>query len=161
MKSDQTMPEPKPRIHLGPVVQIGFVVRDAQATADTWTRLFDFDNMRVVDWPLREDMRAELRGIPIDLKMRIAFVETGSVQLEFIQPLEPNNIYHEFLEQHGEGLHHVLFDVDNVQETIAQLGVGVLQTGSTVRPGGQWYYLDTEKLLGFPLEVRQKPKKDD
>jgi methylmalonyl-CoA/ethylmalonyl-CoA epimerase len=154
------LPETPPRIHLGPVIQIGFVVRDAQAAAKTWTTLFDFDSMRIVDWPLRDDMRAELRGRPIDLKMRIAFVETGSVQLEFIQPLEPNNIFAEFLDRDGEGLHHILFDVDDPAETIAKIGAGVLQTGSTVRPGGQWYFLDTEKLLGFPLELRQKPPKE-
>lgn len=152
---------PPPRIHLGPVVQIGFVVYDAQAAADKWTTLFDFDSVRIIDWPFRDDMHAELRGVPIDLRMRIAFVETGSVQLEFIQPLEPNNIYHEFLEQHGEGLHHILFDVPDPEDTITRLGVEVLQSGSTVRPGGKWYFLDTDKLLGFILELRKNPEREN
>ncbi len=151
------MSEANSRTHLGPVLQIGFIVRDVEAAARRWTELFDFDSLKIVDWPLREDMRAELRGKPIDLKMRIAFIETGSVQLEFIQPLEPNNIYTEFLETRGEGLHHILFDVPDPAQVADRLGVDILQTGSTVRPGGYWAFLDTEKLLGFILELRTKP----
>lgn len=152
------MTEPSaPRMPIGPVLQIGFVVRDAEAYAQRWTTLFNFPPPRIVEWPLRDDMTAVLRGAPIDLKMKIAFVETGSVQLEFIQPLEPNNIYTEFLEEHGEGLHHVMFDAQHPEEIAAQIGVGILQHGSTVKPGGRWYYLDTAPLLGFPLELRRLP----
>jgi hypothetical protein len=143
------------RIPVGPIVQIGFVVRDAEAYARRWTTLFDFPPPRIVEWPLREGMTAVFRGAPIDLKMKIAFVETGSVQLEFIQPLEPNNLYAEFLEQHGEGMHHVMFDVADPEAIADQLGVGVLQSGDTVKPGGRWFYLDTQSLLGLPLELRR------
>lgn len=144
------------RISLGPVIQIGFVVRDCEAYAQRWTTLFDFPPARIVEWPPREGMTAELRGAPIDLRMKIAFVETPSVQLEFIQPLEPNNIYAEFLEQHGEGLHHIMFDTPNPETIAKQLGVGVLQSGDTVKSGGRWYYLDTLAMLGFPLELRRR-----
>lgn len=145
----------EPRIPLGPVVQIGFVVHDAEAYARRWTTLFDFPPPRIVEWPLRDGMTATLRGAPIDLKMKIAFVETGSVQLEFIQPLEPNNLYAEFLEQHGEGMHHVMFDVADPQAIADRLGVGVLQSGDTVKPGGRWFYLDTFALLCLPVELRR------
>jgi len=144
-----------PRIPLGPVIQIGFVVHNAEAYARQWTTLFDFPPPRIVDWPPREGMTATLRGVPINLRMKIAFVETGSVQLEFIQPLEPNNIYAEFLEQHGEGLHHIMFDVDDPAGIADKLGVQIIQSGSTVKPGGSWSYLGTEHLVGFPLELRR------
>lgn len=143
--------------HLGPVLQIGFVVRDAEAVATRWAQLFALPPPRVVEWPLRPDMTAELRGAPIELKMKIAFVETGSMQLEFIQPLEPNNIYEEFLESRGEGLHHVLFDMENPEELASQIGVDILQSGSTIRPGGRWFVLNTQELLGMLLEGRRLP----
>lgn len=148
------------RIHLGPVIQIGLVVRDAEAVAARWAALFDFAPPRVVEWPLRDDMTADLRGEPIDLKMKIAFIETGSVQLEFIQPLEPNNLYQEFLDERGAGLHHILFDVDDPEAIARQLGVAILQSGSTVRRGGRWFYLDTQAVLGVPLEVRRMPPEE-
>ena len=78
-------------------------------------------------------MTASLRGLPIDLRMKIAFVETPSIQLEFIQPLEPNNIYTEFLEQHGEGLHHVMFDTQDPEGIASRLNADVLQSGDTVK----------------------------
>lgn len=145
------------RLALGPVIQIGFVVRDAEAVAGRWASLFALPAPRIVEWPLRPDMRAEMRGEPITLKMKIAFVETGSIQLEFIQPLEPNNIYEEFLQTRGEGLHHLLFDMENPDELAPKLGVKILQSGSTIREGGQWSFLDTQEVLGVLFEVRRLP----
>lgn len=154
--TDPTVERPS----LGPVLQIGFVVRDAEAVAARWALLFGLPAPRVVNWPLRPGMRAELRGEPIELKMKIAFVETDSMQLEFIQPLEPNNIYEEFLQTRGEGLHHVLFEMENPEETAKKLQVEIVQSGSTIREGGQWFVLDTQQLLGMLLEGRRLPPKE-
>lgn len=145
------------RQRLGPVIQIGFVVRDAEAVAGRWASLFDLPAPRVVEWPLRPDMSAELRGEPIALQMKMAFVETGTMQLEFIQPLEPNNIYEEFLQTRGEGLHHVLFDMENPEALAKQIGVNILQSGSTIREGGRWFVMDTQEQLAMLLEGRRMP----
>jgi len=50
--------------------------------------------------------------------MRVAFAKIGDVEWELIQPLDDKSIYAEFLEKHGEGLHHVAFDVENFHETL-------------------------------------------
>ena len=147
---------PEGRISLGPVIQVGFIVHDCEAYSQRWTTLFELPPARVVEWPLREGMTAVLRGLPIDLRMKIAFIETPNAQLEFIQPLEPNNIYAEFLDQHGEGIHHILFDVPDPEAAAARMGVDVLQSGDTVKPGGRWYFLDTLAMFGFPLELRRR-----
>lgn len=144
-----------PVIPTSRVVQIGFIVRDCEAYARRWAEIFEVPPARIVEWPLREGMTAELRGLPVDLRMRIAFIEAPNIQLEFIQPLEPNNIYTEFLDERGEGLHHILFDVADPEAVAARLGAPVLQSGDTVKPGGRWYFLDTLATLGFPLELRR------
>jgi len=151
-----------PLVNLGPTIQVGIVVRDAEATVRAWTQRFQLGTARFVDWPpVGSDLEATrtYRGQPGAFKMRLAFVETGSVQLEFIQPLEGGNIYAEFLEEHGEGLHHLLFEVDDPEAVAAGLGVKILQSGgSTLRPGALWTYLDTQEMLGCMLEFRTKLK---
>ncbi len=163
MKPAQT---PSGRIHLGPVVQVGIVVRDVEATLRAWTERFHLPPARIVDWPPEDTnlaATATYRGKPGRFRMRLAFVETGSVQLEFIQPLEGENIYSEFLAEHGEGLHHLLFEVDDPEAVAAGLEAPILQSGgSTLRPGALWAYLDTQAVLGAMIELRtrQEPAGD-
>lgn len=149
---------PQNKIRLGPVAQLGFVVEDAEAIALRWTTLFDLPPPRIVEWPLRPGMTAELRGQPIDLKMKIAFVETEALQLEFIQPLSDDNLFREFLRERGGGLHHIMFNMPEPLAIAEQLGVSILQKGQSITPGLSWYYLDTEKELGMPLELRETPR---
>jgi len=150
---------PDPRIHLGPVVQVGIIVRDAHAAVDAWTSRFQIGPGKFVDWPPTPAAAATgtYHGGPGNFRMRLAFLQAGPVQLEFIQPLEGDNIYSEFLEQHGEGLHHLLFEVDDPDAVAAGLGVKVLQSGSsTLFPGAIWSYLDTQDMLAAIVELRTK-----
>jgi hypothetical protein len=155
-----TTPESGARLHLGPVVQVGIVVRDVEATAAAWAQRFDFPPPQIIDWPVEGTGAAgtgTFHGQPANFRMRIAFVETGSVQLEFIQPLEGESLYSEFLEQHGEGLHHLLFSVEDPEGIARTLEAPVLQSGgSTLFPGAIWSYLDTQELLGLMVELRSK-----
>lgn len=152
----------KPRVDLGPLIQVGLVVRDAEATARAWTERFNFAPARIVDWPHESTNPADVgtyRGQPGNFRMRLAFVETPSIQIEFIQPLEGDNIYSEWLEEHGEGLHHILFQVDDPVAVAAGLQAPIIQSGSsTIHPGAMWAYLDTQELLGCIIEFRSKGK---
>ena len=150
----------KSRVDLGPIVQVGIVVRDAEAAVQAWIERFNFGPARFVDWPPAgrnlEETRT-YRGHPGNFRMRLAFIETPSIQIEFIEPLEGDNIYSDWLEQHGEGLHHILFEVDEPAAVAAGLNTPILQSGgSTLHPGAVWSYLDTQELLGCIIEFRTK-----
>ncbi len=72
-------------------------------------------------------------------------------------PPEGSNIYSEFLEEKGEGLHHLLFRVADPMGVAQELAVDVTQSGgSTLDPGAVWAYLDTEKILGTIIELKTK-----
>lgn len=148
------------RPDLGPVVQVGLVVRDAAAMAHAWVERFDLAQPHIVDWPPPNHNLEATRtyhGQPGDFRMRLAFIETGPVQIEFIEPLDGSNIYADFLAEHGEGLHHILFEVDDPQSVADGLGVKILQSGGSVlRPGALWAYLDTQDLLGCIVELKSK-----
>jgi hypothetical protein len=44
---------------------------------------------------------------------------------------------------------------------LAKSGVTVLQSGTGIRPGTRWALLDTQKMLGFYVELRHRPGKTD
>ncbi len=150
-----------PRINLGPVVQVGIVVRDAEAAVRAWSARFQMEPPHIIDWPPADGdlaKTATYRGQPGNFRMRLAFLETGPVQLEFIQPLEGGNIYAEFLEEKGEGIHHLLFLVDDPKQVASDLDAEIIQSGgSTLNPGALWAYLDTAELLGCIVELKTKP----
>jgi hypothetical protein len=86
----------------------------------------------------------------------MAFTELGPVELELIQPVSGQSIWADFLEQHGGGIHHIRFnvtDMEPVVEYLAGQGIQVAQMGSGLRPGTQWANFDTEGTIGFTIEV--------
>ena len=47
--------------------------------------------------------------------------EKGGTSIELLEPLDKNSPISKFLEKRGEGIHHVCFVVDNIEESLAIL----------------------------------------
>ncbi|MBN2238415.1 MAG: VOC family protein [Dehalococcoidales bacterium] len=97
-----------------------------------------------------------VRGEPVeyDIDLRICRGGYGGIDLELIQPLKGRTIYDEFLERCGEGMHHVCYNVDDIEKEIAEMqaaGFNVLQTGGI--QGVKWAYFDTDRVGGMITEL--------
>ena len=69
-------------------------------------------------------------------KVRVAFFRVGDVRLELLEPTEPASTVAAFLEKRGEGLHHVAFTVERIEDRIAELKqAGVRMIDDAPRPG--------------------------
>jgi 4-hydroxyphenylpyruvate dioxygenase-like putative hemolysin len=78
----------------------------------------------------------------------------GQVSLELIEPIGGPSTWREFLDQRGEGVHHIAFvvrDTDEVVELLEGKGVGVIQQGDYT--GGRYTYVDSAPTLGVILEL--------
>lgn len=66
---------------------------------------------------------AEFEGIEDvpSQKVRVAFFRVQDVRLELLEPTDSSSIVTKFLETHGEGLHHLAFTVENIEDRIAEL----------------------------------------
>ncbi len=151
-------------VQLNRLVQIGIVVADRDRTTQLLTSLFGIGPFRFVEWPDRPESEYYYRGVQENIRIRQAFVQLGAVEIELIEPLEGRSGYRDFLDQTGGGIHHVLFevtDIDPVLEKLALSGVKVLQSGTGIRPGTRWALLDTQELLGFLVELRHRPGESD
>ena len=56
-----------------------------------------------------------------DQGVRVAIVSVGGTQLEFIEPTDPGGAIARFIERRGEGLHHICFEVEDLQGTLDRL----------------------------------------
>lgn len=64
--------------------------------------------------------------------VRAAYIDAGNALLQLLQPVRPGPIQ-EFLDEHGEGLHHICLAVTDIPETLNQL---TNEAGTPVSIGG-------------------------
>jgi catechol 2,3-dioxygenase-like lactoylglutathione lyase family enzyme len=138
------------------VTQIGVVVRDVRKAVETYNKALGWGpwNIYVAEPPLLHD--TFLRGEPTEFTFMNAETHVGPVDFEFIQPLEGPSIYREWLEKHGEGIHHIacMGTGVNYEENLANfehMGLKVLMAGA-IGDSIKFYYLDSEPLLKIILE---------
>jgi catechol 2,3-dioxygenase-like lactoylglutathione lyase family enzyme len=129
----------------GPVVQLAWVTDDIAATERLLSEQFG-----VGAWSRMEDVRfgpeeTTLRGEPADFTLHVSLGYAGDLQLELIQPVAGETIHGEFLAAHGPGLHHLCFEVDDVDAACARseaAGVPVLMRGSMMGGEIEFAYVD-------------------
>ena len=152
-------------VKLERAVQVGIVVRDLERSTGLLSKIFGIGPFHFIEWPNRPESKYFFRGRQERIKIRQAFVQVGALELELIQPLEgENNAYKHFLDEHGEGIHHILFetqDMDGTVSLVKKQGIDVLQNGDGIRPGTRWALLDTQALVGFLVELRHRPGDSD
>jgi methylmalonyl-CoA/ethylmalonyl-CoA epimerase len=90
------------------VKQIAIVVRDLDATMREYHRAFAWGPWRIYDFRHLPHHDTHVRGKVVAYSMRTAVTRVGGVDLELVEPLEGPSQYQEFLDQKGEGLHHIM-----------------------------------------------------
>ena len=80
----------------------------------------------------------------------MAFFDVGpGLQLELIQPNDKPSTWRSFLDEHGEGIHHVAFQVRDSKACVARAeaaGLKLVQHGVYGDGSGEYNYLDAPDL---------------
>lgn len=113
----------------------------------------------VSEWKILTPEYAErtLRGRPANFRMKVALALLGNMELELVQPLQGESLNAEFLQSHGDGLHHVASFVTNIAESIARLndlGFKVVQSGK--RPSAEFAYLQNPEESSIIIELLKR-----
>ena len=56
-----------------------------------------------------------------DQKVKTAFFKIGETKIELLESTEPDGPISKFIEKKGEGIQHVAFRVENLEEALAEL----------------------------------------
>jgi catechol 2,3-dioxygenase-like lactoylglutathione lyase family enzyme len=135
---------------------VGFVVRDLKALSSFWSRL-GLPPLEI-DRPILRDRIH--RGRPGSFDQELAWHRHGAVGYEWIRSLSGPTVYDEFTAAHGEGLHHLAFEVPDLEPALASwrdAGFEVVQSGAwgeAGKPGsGRYVYLDTSAAGGVYVEL--------
>ena len=94
------------------------------------------DHIGIVVEDVEEALRVyhQALGLPLgetqerpDFAATITFLHAGEIEIELVQPLASDSDAGRFLQRRGEGIHHICLEVDDIEQTLADLGEEGLQ----------------------------------
>jgi methylmalonyl-CoA/ethylmalonyl-CoA epimerase len=136
------------------VTQIGIIVRDIETKARAWSSILGLPMPEIIITDTLDKTRAEYNGKPTTARAKLAFFHMGQLDVELIEPIGEPSTWKDQLDQHGDGLHHIAFQIKGMQEKVTYLssqGVPLVQRGEYT--GGRYAYLDGVPQLGTILEL--------
>jgi methylmalonyl-CoA/ethylmalonyl-CoA epimerase len=136
------------------VIQIGLIVKDVLKSAHYYAEVFGIPEPEVV--PIASDAftNTNVRGKASTARGKAAFFHLGTVEMELIEPVGGPSTWNEFLQTHGEGIHHLAIktaEMAGAKTFLASKGMETVQEGGW--DGGQYAYVDCTKQLGLILEL--------
>jgi len=146
--------------HLEPIIlnktvtQVAIVVKDIDKARNAWAQLL---GVKVPDVSIAASNSSRptlYKGSPTDAKAKLAFFDMGNLQLELIEPMGGKSTWQDYLDTHGEGIHHIAFEVkgiDGVEKRFELQGTPTVQLGGW--DGGAYSYVDASRDLGCMLEL--------
>ena len=90
----------------------------------------EVDHIAIVVRDTEEALRfyRDQMGLPVllsealdEVGVRLTHLDMGNVKLQLVQPLAEDHPLSRHLDEHGEGLHHVCWRVEDVSSAMAQL----------------------------------------
>jgi hypothetical protein len=141
-------------------VQVCVVVRDLDATMKSYVELAGIGPWAVYDFGPPDVSNVYFRGKPVASRAKLALTWTKDRMWEIIQPVEGPSPFEEFLQVHGEGMHHTLVHhaghkFDEAIERFRAQGCDTLMTLEFRRT--RVAYIDTFKDLKMYVEVIERP----
>ncbi|KJF41678.1 MULTISPECIES: methylmalonyl-CoA epimerase [Draconibacterium] len=92
-----------------------------------------------------------------DQKVKTAFFQVGDTKIELLESTSPDGPIGKFLEKKGQGVHHLAFAVDNVNDSLNELGEkGVQLIDKTARKGAEGLnigFLHPKATMGVLTEI--------
>ncbi|MCC7161079.1 MAG: methylmalonyl-CoA epimerase [Anaerolineae bacterium] len=93
-------------------------------------------------------------------KTSVAFMPMGDGELELVQPLESESGLAKFLAKRGEGIHHICFEVDDMDAALARLvahGAQLIDAKPRVNASGTRYaFIHPKSAHGVLIELYQR-----
>ncbi len=138
--------------------QVGFVVHDIENASRNYAMIFGCEPAEANPNGDYAITKTKVFGEPApEAASKLAFFNlSDGVQLELIEPNDKPSVWRDHLDKYGEGIHHIAFVVDSIDETVAEcekLGMVLEQEGFYGDGSGKYAYLDAFDLLKCRVEL--------
>lgn len=130
------------------VEHIGIAVRSLATSIPAFNKILNTDCYKI------EEVETE--------KVRTAFFKTGETKVELLESLDDGGVIANFIEKRGEGLHHIAFAVENIEQEMQRLaGEGFVLLNETPKQGADnklVCFLHPKGTNGVLIELCQEIK---
>ena len=130
------------------VEHIGIAVKSLAVSIPLFTKIFNTTCYKT------EEVESE--------KVSTAFFRNGDTKVELLESLEPGGVIARFIEKKGEGMHHIAFEVENIEEEMVRLReLGFTFIYETAKRGADnklVCFLHPKETNGVLIEICQEIK---
>lgn len=95
-------------------------------------------------------------------ELKTGFIPVGETSLELVMSTTPDGVMSKYIDKKGEGIHHLAFEVDDIDQAVAELKAkGVPLTSDEARPGAHGsrvVFLHPKATRGVLIELVEHPQ---
>ena len=100
-------------MNLSHIEHIGIAVKSLEESIPYWEKIFGLSCYAVEEVP--------------DQKVKTAFFKVGQTKIELLESTDPEGPIGKFIEKKGEGVHHIAFAVNGIQEALSETSAKGIQ----------------------------------
>ena len=131
---------------IGRIDHIGIAVKNIDNALKLYSSMFGLK--------IEEIITLEAQGL------KIGFIKIGDTKLEFLESLGQDSPISKFIDKRGEGIHHICFQVDDIEETLKGLAAaGIELIDKEPRPGAHGEkiaFIHPKSTSGVLIELCEK-----
>lgn len=125
------------------IYHLGYAVEDLEKAAEFYRSRFGAEP-------------GEPEEVP-EQGIRAVMFRVGESMIELVEPTRPDSPVGKFIEKRGEGFHHVAFEVEDIEESLAELkegGVELIDETPRVGAGGtRMAFVHPKEAFGVLTEL--------
>ena len=130
---------------LDKIEHIGIAVKDIGEAAKFYQEVLGCQVSEEMDVPER--------------KLKIAFIDVSGVKLEFLMPTDNDSVVARHIEKRGEGIHHICFQVDDVEKAAVELqekGAELVDRPKMGAEGKRIVFIKPKSAHGVLMELKER-----
>jgi methylmalonyl-CoA/ethylmalonyl-CoA epimerase len=128
------------------ISHVGVAVKNLQETLKFFEQILDLKPSKKVETPM----------------MKAAFIHIGDGEIELLEPTDPQLPLAKFIAEKGEGLHHISFQVKDIEDAIKEIkkrGIRVIDEKPKIGVHGvNIAFLNPESTKGILIEFCEEEK---
>ncbi|TGE38801.1 methylmalonyl-CoA epimerase [Desulfosporosinus fructosivorans] len=125
---------------------IGIAVKDMEAAKKFYTEVLG--------------MKAQGEEVVEQQKVKVCFIPSGDSEIELLESTSPEGPIAKFIEKNGEGIQHIAFKVDNIENALVDLkakGIRLIDEVPRYGAGGASIaFIHPKATGGILLELSQR-----
>ena len=125
------------------LAHIGLVVKNLEQAIDFYNSMFQFGTSPLIE----------------EKEFTVGLIDVDNVKLELMAPVGNKGTLARFLEKRGEGIHHICFEVDDIDASIKSLsarGVELVDKEPQLGVEGRIVFLHPRSTHGVLIELVEK-----